>query len=259
MVLRYSPGRDTAPNNAHRLTILISYLKGFGDFFSGFGLMLKPGVRKFVIVPLLINIGLFAAAIYFVRQQMDSWLQSLLPGWLSWLEWIIVPLFYITILLLVFYTFTLIANLIAAPFNSLLAARVETHLIDQKPEHISSEKLWKIALRSFGAEIHKLLYFAKWLIPLIILTLIPVINVAAPFFWFVFAAWSFSLEYMDYPLANHGMLFKDIREYNRKNRMRALGLGTGVFIMTSIPFVNFFAMPVAVAGATKLTTKTRGT
>ena len=37
--------------------------------------------------------------------------------------------------------------------------------------------------------------------------------------------------------------------------MRSLGLGTAVFLLTSIPVVNFFAMPVAVAGATKLTTK----
>jgi CysZ protein len=238
---------------------LISYIKGFGDFLSGFGLILKSGVRRFVIVPLLVNIGLFSTAIYLVRQQMDSWLQNLLPDWLSWLEWIIMPLFYITILLLVFYTFSLVANLIAAPFNSLLAARIEIYFTGQRPENINSEKLWKIALRSFRSEIHKLLYFIKWLIPLIILTFIPVVNVAAPFFWFVFAAWSFSLEYMDYPLANHGMLFKDIQQYNRNHRMRALGLGTGVFIMTSIPFVNFLAMPVAIAGATKLTTKTRGT
>jgi uncharacterized protein involved in cysteine biosynthesis len=38
--------------------------------------------------------------------------------------------------------------------------------------------------------------------------------------------------------------------------MRALGLGTAVFLLTSIPVVNFFAMPAAVAGATKLTSKT---
>ncbi len=237
---------------------MFSYIKGFSDFISGFSLILESGVKKYVVIPLFINISLFGTAIYLIQQQMDVWLERLLPGWLSWLEWIILPLFYITIFLLVFYTFTLVANLIAAPFNSLLAARIESHLTGQKPEHISSEKMWKIVMRSFGSEIHKLLYFIKWLIPLVILTFIPVVNIVAPFLWFIFAAWSFSLEYMDYPLANHGMLFKDIRQYNRINRMRALGLGTGVFIMTSIPFINFLAMPVAVAGATRLTTKIRG-
>ena len=222
---------------------------------SGFGLIFKPGVRTFVVIPLIINITLFSIAIYFTQQQIDIWMQDLLPSWLSWLEWIILPLFYVTILLFVFYTFTLVSNLVSAPFNSLLASRVEAYLTGQKPEHISTEKMWRTAARSFGSEIHKIFYFMKWLIPLVILTFIPVINIVAPFFWFMFAAWSFSLEYMDYPLANHGMLFKEIRQYNRKHRMRSLGLGTGVFIMTSIPFVNFFAMPIAVAGATKLTTK----
>jgi CysZ protein len=82
------------------------------------------------------------------------------------------------------------------------------------------------------------------------------VNVIAPFAWFVFAAWSFSLEYMDYPLGNRGMLFEDIRDYNRHNRMRSLGLGTGVFLLTSIPVINFLAMPVAVCAATRLTTRT---
>jgi hypothetical protein len=52
-------------------------------------------------------------------------------------------------------------------------------------------------------------------------------------------------------LGNRGMLF----EYNRNNRMRSLGLGTGVFVMTSIPVLNFLAMPVAVCAATKMTTR----
>ena len=237
---------------------MIAYIKGFGDCIKGFSLILKPGVRRFVIVPLMINMSLFAAAIYILSQQMDSWLQSLLPGWLSWLEWLIWPLFAITVLLLVFYSFTLVANLVAAPFNSLLAARVEAHLTGSRPENMDSEKFWKLALRSFASEIHKLIYFIKWLIPLLIVTFIPGINIIAPFLWFIYAAWSFALEYTDYPLANRGLLFSDIRQYNRNNRLRALGLGTGVFIMTSIPVINFLAMPVAIAGATQLTVRTNG-
>ena len=236
---------------------MINYLKGFSECFSGFNLIFLPGIRRFVIIPLIINISLFTGAIYLLSQKMDEWIQSLLPSWLSWLEWLFWPLFMLTALLFVFYSFTLIANLIAAPFNSLLAARVEAHLSGKPVEHINTEKLWKLALRSFASEIHKLLYFIMWLIPLIILTLIPGINLIAPFAWFIFTAWSFSLEYMDYPLANHGLLFKEIRLYNRQHRMRALGLGSGIFIITSVPVLNFLAMPVAVAGATRLTLQTK--
>jgi CysZ protein len=236
---------------------MINFLKGFSACLSGFGLIFLPGIRRFVIIPLLINITLFSGAIYLLIQKMDAWIQSLLPSWLSWLEWLIWPLLATTALLFVFYSFSLIANLIAAPFNSLLAARIEAHLSGNPVADNSGEKLWKLVVRSFASEIHKMLYFLMWLVPLIILTLIPGINLIAPFAWFIFTAWSFSLEYIDYPLSNHGLLFKQIRLYNRQHRMQALGLGSGIFIITSVPILNFFAMPVAVAGATRLTTQTK--
>jgi CysZ protein len=234
---------------------VINYIKGINDCLSGFGLIFKSGIRRYVIIPLIINTGLFAAAIYILSQQMDSWLEKLLPSWLSWLEWLIWPLFAVTILLIVFFSFTLIANLIAAPFNSYLSASVEQKLTGSKPENMVNEPVWKTVVRTVRAEIRKTVYFLLWLIPLALLTIIPVINVAAPFAWFLFAAWSFSIEYMDSPLGNRGMLFDEIRSYNRKNRMRSLGLGTGVFIMTSIPVLNFLAMPVSVCAATKMTTR----
>jgi len=232
---------------------MVNYIKGINDCLSGFGLIFKSGIRRYVIIPLIINTGLFAAAIYLLSQQMDVWMQKLLPDWLSWLEWLIWPLFAITLLFIVFFTFTLIANLISAPFNSYLSASVEKKLTGSGPENLVTEPIWKTVVRTVGAEIRKTIYFLLWLIPLALLTVIPAVNVVAPFAWILFAAWSFSIEYTDSPLGNRGMLFDEIRAYNRKNRMRSLGLGTGVFVMTSIPVLNFLAMPVAVCAATKMT------
>ncbi len=234
---------------------MVSYIKGLLDALSGFRLIFLSGVKRYLVIPLVINIALFAGAVTLLSQQMEVWMQKLLPDWLGFLEWIIWPLFAITIALVIFYSFTIVANIIAAPFNSLLSSRIEASLTGQTPQDMNQDKFWRMVLRTVASEIRKLLYFIKWLIPLAIITFIPVVNVVAPFLWFVYAAWSFSLEYTDYPLANRGKLFDDIREYNRNNRMRSLGLGTVVFVMTSIPFLNFFAMPVAVAGATRLVVK----
>ncbi len=236
---------------------MFSFIKGFTDCLSGFGLIFQSGVKRYVIVPLIINIALFYTAFVLLSEQVDSWIDRLLPGWLSWLEWLILPLFYLTMLLAVFYTFTLIANLIASPFNSFLSSRVEANLTGVKPVDMSTDKLVKLIGRTIASEIRKIIYSVKWMIPLVILTIIPVVNVAAPFAWILFAAWFFALEYNDYPLANRGLLFDEVRKYNQKNRMRAYGLGTGIFLLTSIPFVNFIAMPVAVAAATRLTVKVR--
>jgi len=234
---------------------MLSFIKGFTDCFSGFGLLFHSGIKRFVLIPLLINLSLFWLATKLLTDRLDIWLEKLLPGWLSWLEWLIWPLFTIAVLLIVFYTFTVIANLISAPFNSLLSSRIEAMLTGKKPEDLNSDGFIKLTIRTLKSEVQKILYAIKWFIPLLIITVIPIINIVSPFLWILFAAWFFALEYNDYPLANRGHFFKDVKIYNRKNRMRALGLGSAVFIMTSIPVVNFFAMPVAVAGATKLTTK----
>ena len=231
---------------------MFSYLKGVKDVFGSIGIIFSKGIRGYVIVPLIINIGLFSTAIVMLSDQMQVWLEKLLPSWLSWLEWLILPLFVLTLLVAVFYTFTIVANLIAAPFNSLLSSSIEAKLTGSKPVDMSAEKLVKLVLRTMGSEISKLLYFLLWLIPVLLITVIPVINVVAPFAWFLYAAWSFAIEYTDYPLGNRGKLFREIKQYNKQHRMRTLGLGSGVFVMTSIPVLNFIAMPVAVAAATRL-------
>ncbi|PCI08849.1 MAG: sulfate transporter CysZ [Gammaproteobacteria bacterium] len=234
---------------------MISFTKGFLDCFGGFSLLFKPGIKRFVLIPFFINLGLFLFATKLLSEQLTLWLDKLLPDWLSWLEWLIWPLFAIALFLIVFYTFTVLANLIAAPFNSLLSARIEAFITGSQPEEINTGGFIKLVFRTLKSEIQKILYAVKWFIPLLIITVIPVINIAAPFLWILFAVWFFALEYNDYPLANRGLYFAEVKAYNRKNRMRSLGLGTAVFIMTSIPLVNFFAMPIAIAGATKSITK----
>ena len=192
------------------------FVSGFRFVSKGFGLINQPGVRAFVVVPLIINITLFSIGIWYAGSQFSyflDWLFSYLPGWLDWLRWILWPLFAITILVAVFYTFTLIANFIAAPFNSLLAERLEMKLTGQPLEggESSLKALLKGAGEAFMNELKKFGYLLLWVIPLLILTVIPVINIVAPFAWAAFSAWMLALEYTDYPMGNHQMFFKDER------------------------------------------------
>jgi CysZ protein len=52
-------------------------------------------------------------------------------------------------------------------------------------------------------------YLATRALPLLILSVIPGINVVAPFLWALFRAWGMALEYMAYPLENEGVLFAE--------------------------------------------------
>lgn len=237
--------------------MLRGFIKGFLWAFTGLGMIFRPGIRRFVVIPLVINIALFAGGIYLLFANFSPWLEALMPGfpaWLSWLEtglyWLLWPLFAAMVLLLVFYSFTFMANVLAAPFNSVLAARVEAMLQGAPVSEVASLPAWRTVIRTLAAELGKWLYFLKWLLLLLLISLIPVINIVAPPLWMLWGVWMLALEYLDYPMGNHGHLFARVRQEAVLRRGVTLGFGAGVMLMTTIPLLNFLAMPAAVAGAT---------
>jgi CysZ protein len=106
--------------------------------------------------------------------------------------------------------------------------------------------------KSIASELKKLIYLALWMIPLLILFIIPGINLFAPFIMGIFSAWMLALEYNDYPLGNHGYFFRDVKQVMGRNRGLALGFGSAIMLISFIPILNFLAMPVGVTGATAL-------
>ena len=234
-----------------------SFISGFNYMLHGFSLIKKSRLRRFVVIPLTINILLFAGLVWFAFswiEKSSAFFMSKLPSWLDWLSYLIWPLFIALSLLIIFYGFSIIANLIAAPFNGLLAEAVENHLRDE-PMTSSWQQVLRDVLPAIWSEIRKLLYFLLRAIPLGLLFLIPVINIAAPFLWGAFSVWMLAIQYADYPMANHQLFFKEQRRRLAGRRMLALGFGSGVLLFTLIPILNFAVMPAAVAGATAMWVK----
>jgi len=222
-------------------------IKGFGYFIDGFSLVTRPGIRKFAVIPLLINIILFTAVIVYGAGAMNDFVNSL-SGWWQWLEWLLWPLFVLVTLTVVFFTFSIIANLIGAPFNGFLAEAVELHLLGGPASDQGGTRIFQEIIKALRSESAKFIYFLSRAIPLLILMLVPGLQIL----WVLFGAWMLALEYMDYPMGNHGYTFSDERDLLKKRRLLVLGFGSGAMLMTLIPFVNFIVMPVAVAGATSL-------
>ena len=232
------------------------FLKGFGYLLEGLRLIRLPRLRRFVLVPLLVNALLFTGLIFAALSGFEwllDYLLGMLPGWLHWLQYILWPLFAISVLLVLVYSFTLIANLVAAPFNGLLAEAVERQLTGQSLEQTGNWRaLLADILPSIASELQKLGYFALRALPLLLLFVVPGINLLAPLLWLIFSAWMLALEYADYPLGNHGLKFRDQRPRLRQRRSLALGFGLTVLGLMLIPILNFVAMPAAVAGATAM-------
>jgi CysZ protein len=229
-------------------------IRGIDYLMQGLRLLSRPGIRPFVLIPLLINIALFGGALWWGVQQvsaLNAMLIGWLPGWLDWLSWLLWPIFFLLALLLVGYGFSILANLIAAPFNGYLAEKAE-QLLTGAP--LATENNWKTILllipRSIGRELRKILYFVPLLLGVFVLSMIPGINVAAAPLGFMVAAWMMTLQYLDYPIDNHAMSFTQVKQGARLQRLTSMGFGGAVMLGTMIPVLNLVIMPAAVCGAT---------
>ncbi|GAB1080428.1 MAG: sulfate transporter CysZ [Shewanella algae] len=229
---------------------------GVNYFLEGFSLIKRPGLRSFVFIPLMINLLLFAGVIYFAIGQLGNvfaWLEDQLPDYLSWLNVILWPLAIITLLVLLSFIFSSVMNWLAAPFNGLLAEKVE-QLLTGKPLNTGGTlDLIKDLPRILGREWQKLVYYLPRAILILLLFFIPVIGQTVfPVVWFIFSAWMMSIQYCDYPFDNHKVAFKEMKFALKNTKGSSMSFGAAVTLFSMIPIVNFIVMPVAICGATSM-------
>ncbi|WP_444943688.1 sulfate transporter CysZ [Microbulbifer sp. ZKSA006] len=250
---------------------------GIDALVRGIHLISRRELRPFILVPLLINLVLFILISGIMISQLGglsdyigsllshtpvntenmSWWEAMMAkgaAWAAsafrWLAWIIALLVLFLFFLAYGYLFSVITNIIAAPFNGLLAEKVEELLTGKAPP---AEPIMQMVSRTLGRELRKLGYFVFWgLIVFIIAMLtswtiiIPIVLTAA---W---GAWCMAIQYVDYPLDNNQRPFAELTSVLRRRKLTTLAFGGSVMLAKMVPILNIFIMPAAVAGGTAL-------
>lgn len=227
-------------------------MKGFDCFIDGFSLIRRPGLRRFFIVPTLINIFVLAALVGGSASYFDDWLTMIMgwfPDWMSALYWLVWFIAFIVVLVMVLFCFSFIANIIASPFNAILSIKVEEVLTGKPP--VSTVSPWMVLPRTVGREVGKLLYVLPRLAALLLVTLVPVVNTVSPFLWVLFGAWMMAIQYADYGADNNDVSFSELRRLLERKRFAAIMFGLPAYLLLTVPFVNLILMPVGVAGGTR--------
>lgn len=223
-------------------------MNGIDCFVEGFRLVRKPGLRRFVIVPTAINIIVLIAMIAVSVSQFNDWVDrvtAMLPEWLSFLSWLIWLLAVLVVTFALFYLFTIVANIVASPFNALLSIKVEELLVGKPPA--SSASVWLILPRAVWRETSKLSYLLPRLAGLLLLGIIPVVG---PVLWILFGAWMMAVQYTDYAADNNEISFSELRKRLAGTRLQSILFGMPAYLLLVIPVVNLVLMPVCVAGGT---------
>lgn len=229
-------------------------LSGIGYLLKGAQLLSHPKLRVFVLVPLFINILIFAGSFWFLFSAIMAWIDGYianLPDFLSWLSYLFWPFLIGSILFGFSFLFSIVANLIAAPFNGLLAEKTEILLTNEQVSDDGFSDLFKDLPRILKRELQKLTYFLPRMLLCGALFFIPVAGqIVAPFIWIVFAGWMMAIQYADFPFDNHKIDFKTMKSALSQRWGKNLTFGILISFCTTVPFLNFIIMPIAVCGAT---------
>ncbi|MDN3638901.1 sulfate transporter CysZ [Simiduia curdlanivorans] len=220
----------------------------------GLKLILHPELRLFILVPMIINVVLFFVVTAWLLSEfgllMDG-MMSYLPGWLSFLGSILWLFAAFLVIFVYGYSFSIITNLIAAPFNGILAEKIEEKLTGIAPP---AEPLQQMIPRTLLRELLKLWYFISrgFLVLLLMFALafIPLVNLLAPVIGVLWGAWCMSIQYVDYASDNHKTPFKSLRQQLGSQTLGSYSFGGLVMLGNMVPVLNIFVMPIAVAGAT---------
>ena len=229
-------------------------------FLAGFKLIAAPGIRIWVIIPLLITLVLFVMLTLFALEEFKTlmaWLINFLPDWLSFITWLARIVFTALLAVCYVFTFTLVGHIVASPFYGLLSNAVYEKLCSKANEPpLSFRSAGTIALQSFKRELQKLVYFIPRIIGVlllcVILSFIPVVNLLAPALAFLWGAWSLALQNLDYPADINTVDFANVRKRCAEKKGLSLSFGALVLLGSSVPLLNLLVMPAAVAGATSL-------
>jgi len=226
----------------------------FYPFRGGRFLLGRPRLWKYVLVPFAINLLVFSLSVYFGLSFFNQTVVGMIPGGDAW-YWVVAYylLWVVAVLLtmvLVFFSFTVVGNLIASPFNDLLSERTEELLR-------GCAEGTPFSLREFGRiflnEGKKMAVFVALMLLLLLLNLIPGFGtVLYSVLSFLLTVYFLVIEYTGYVFGRKGQGFTEQRRFIRGRRFLALGFGVGVLCLLAVPLLQFFAIPLGVIGGTQL-------
>ena len=215
-----------------------------------------------VVMPMCINIMLFAAGVVLVVSLADDWLNLwwARPEAAAWIEWFLVGVWYLAWGLalvlgvgLAYVLVLLVGGIVASPFNDALSERTEQVLTGQAEVPQPGGTFIGGILASVGSTAAITLLYVLLMIPVLLLNLMPGVGtMAAATVGGALGAFFVAFEYADTVLARYGLQLRAKLRLLRANLALALGFGLGTSLLLWVPFLNMLCIPVAVVGGTVL-------
>jgi len=230
--------------------------KSVQTYFKAIKIINELKLWKFFLIPIIIGLSLgllFISSAYGLSDNLGDYVANFWPfefgksfvtGLSSWIAG-----FIILILGIIIYKHILMA--LSAPFMTPVSEKVEVYLTGKPMVKSASKKDFISQLmRSIRLNSRNLLKELAITLPLMLLSLIPVINLFAIVLIFYYQSYYTGFGNMDYTLERH-LNYKESKQFVKKNKGLAIGNGAVFTAMLLIPFVGIMlTLPIATVAST---------
>lgn len=237
-----------------------SFIKGMGYIPKSFNVFIThSSMRIYPLIPIFITFIVFIFGIYFGFGALTDLFNSAtnLDSNATWWAMVLGFLWSMVLLLGLFissgYLFVTITKIFAAPFNDMLSEKVELHYNPDyvEPEHPFQHFVATI-IPTIVEELKKVSLILIGYVIVLFTFLIPVLGTLTPFIYIIYSIVVISIDFVDYPLARRFYTLKQKKEFIKKHLSTLSGLGTALFLLFLIPFMQLFILPIAVVSGTLL-------
>lgn len=250
MRVKQIPGKRTAG----------AFWHGFGSHFRGAWMMLRAmRLLAWAAVPVVITLALLVGGMIgggvWVWHWLDGWLSPKDGWWSGLLRWSLLVGIYLAMPVAAYLLFSLVRQIVAAPFNDVLSLRAETVYCRQRimaeaataKGSVYGEGAARNILRALTDTLR--LCAAEYLAYLIVLPFLFVPIAGFALFWVVRAYYA-GVNAMDIALSCRGFTYAEKRQIFRANRTRMIGLGFGTALFDMTIVLAIISLPASVVGAT---------
>lgn len=235
---------------------------GFDFIREGMGLIWRqPRLWIWAFIPFVIDVILLTLTLSWGWSQVSLWtatavgyLISSSSGWIYSLLYY--PLFLgllVGFSVLAIYLTVLLANVIASPFNSILAEKIliQMGVKQDRPFHL--QQWLATSARMLAVSLMRAVIFVFLGLFLFIMSFIPVLNILSSFIAFLILAF----DSADYAFESLEMSLRERYAFFKRHRLQFCGMAGALALTLLIPGLTLVLLPSAVAGAASVVARSK--
>lgn len=215
----------------------------------------RPGLRKYVVIPIIVNIIVGAALYAGLLFAGLNWIDSLLVGLPEWavvFEVLLQAVLVVLLLLVIGFVLLQFGVVLGAPWYGQLAERLELIYMGQTVDQPASvmniaRDIW----HALSFEASKLLLLLAIGVPLLLLNFLPPAGTTvATVGGITLMSIITCLDFFDPSLSRRRLRFRSKLNLIRRTLPASASFALVCFGLVSIPLINLFAIPLCVTAGT---------